>query len=430
MIPVKGIIIKEDQDGQGAAGILVALASEFWGLGCPEIYNEVATRLKEKGDFSKAMTAYLSEFVIEEKILPLPPEYQSDSGLTALPKEALDTLTQVINYAKKFSAALVFPTHFQQSYLWAFKKLMQNCCEGMAMINKEEVVTSDEFYLRAIRCIENVIEHLLVLQCFITQNNGLNNSCNSIDKLAEREKLFCQQKLKVADKPVQIYFTDSGQQALIVPLMIFGHSLTTVEDNFSCVHLHGKTYFELNSFLADIKKEKTKSIALAPNNSANIVVVDVSEIDKFDANKFPEMKYCLIDITHAPDMSPIAVKENVKALLERECQVIISCSNLKHEQLGQDKFQSGKIMVISSSNNNTPGADLLEELSAVSKEAMSPVLADCFNLFHDIGRESDAEVTKPRERSTANKRVSNTGMFKVKKVPKNIQSLINTSVYK
>ncbi len=45
MIPVKGIIIKEDQDGQGAAGILVALASEFWGLGCPEIYNEVATRL-------------------------------------------------------------------------------------------------------------------------------------------------------------------------------------------------------------------------------------------------------------------------------------------------------------------------------------------------------------------------------------------------
>ncbi len=45
MSPVKGIIIKEDQDGQGAAGILVALASEFWGLGCPEIYNEVATRL-------------------------------------------------------------------------------------------------------------------------------------------------------------------------------------------------------------------------------------------------------------------------------------------------------------------------------------------------------------------------------------------------
>ena len=34
---------KGDQDGQGAEGILVALASEFWGLGCPRIYNEVAT---------------------------------------------------------------------------------------------------------------------------------------------------------------------------------------------------------------------------------------------------------------------------------------------------------------------------------------------------------------------------------------------------
>ncbi|CDZ79477.1 hypothetical protein BN59_03795 [Legionella massiliensis] len=29
----------------GAAGILVALTSEFWGLGCPRIYDEVATRL-------------------------------------------------------------------------------------------------------------------------------------------------------------------------------------------------------------------------------------------------------------------------------------------------------------------------------------------------------------------------------------------------
>ena len=45
MSPVRGIIIKDDPDGKGAAGILVALASEFWGLGCPEIYNEVATRL-------------------------------------------------------------------------------------------------------------------------------------------------------------------------------------------------------------------------------------------------------------------------------------------------------------------------------------------------------------------------------------------------
>ena len=43
--PVRGLKIKGDQDGQGAEGILVALASEFWGLGRPRIYNEVATRL-------------------------------------------------------------------------------------------------------------------------------------------------------------------------------------------------------------------------------------------------------------------------------------------------------------------------------------------------------------------------------------------------
>ena len=34
--------------GRRAAGALkvVALASRFWGLGCPKIYHEVATRLK------------------------------------------------------------------------------------------------------------------------------------------------------------------------------------------------------------------------------------------------------------------------------------------------------------------------------------------------------------------------------------------------
>jgi len=41
--------------------------------------------------------------LFNKKELPLPPEYQSDSGLTVLPPEAVATLTQVLNYAKSFS---------------------------------------------------------------------------------------------------------------------------------------------------------------------------------------------------------------------------------------------------------------------------------------------------------------------------------------
>jgi hypothetical protein len=41
--PVGGSKSRGTRTSRAAGGILVALASEFWGLGCPRIYNEVAT---------------------------------------------------------------------------------------------------------------------------------------------------------------------------------------------------------------------------------------------------------------------------------------------------------------------------------------------------------------------------------------------------
>ena len=43
MSPVGGSKLRGTRTARAAGGILVALASEFWGLGCPRIYNEVAT---------------------------------------------------------------------------------------------------------------------------------------------------------------------------------------------------------------------------------------------------------------------------------------------------------------------------------------------------------------------------------------------------
>ena len=43
MSPVGGSKSRGTRTSRAAGGILVALASEFWGLGCPRIYNEVAT---------------------------------------------------------------------------------------------------------------------------------------------------------------------------------------------------------------------------------------------------------------------------------------------------------------------------------------------------------------------------------------------------
>ena len=45
MSPEGGSKSRGTRTARAAGGILVALASEFWGLGCPRIYNEVATRL-------------------------------------------------------------------------------------------------------------------------------------------------------------------------------------------------------------------------------------------------------------------------------------------------------------------------------------------------------------------------------------------------
>ena len=45
LISVGRSIMSGRRASRAAEGILVALASEFWRLGCPRIYNEVATRL-------------------------------------------------------------------------------------------------------------------------------------------------------------------------------------------------------------------------------------------------------------------------------------------------------------------------------------------------------------------------------------------------
>ena len=49
MRPAGGSKSRGTRTAMAAGGILVALASEFWGLGCPRIYNEVATLSSDVG---------------------------------------------------------------------------------------------------------------------------------------------------------------------------------------------------------------------------------------------------------------------------------------------------------------------------------------------------------------------------------------------
>ena len=60
--PAGGSKISGRRTSRAAVGILVALASEFWGLGCPRIYNEVATLSFNFSQFSfKLIGAHIAK---------------------------------------------------------------------------------------------------------------------------------------------------------------------------------------------------------------------------------------------------------------------------------------------------------------------------------------------------------------------------------
>lgn len=233
-----------------------------------------------------------------------------------------------------------------------------------------------------------------------------------VETLRQTELTYCRNTLKIPQgNPIHYFFADSGQQAINVPLMVFGHQYKISDDDNGSIHLFKQPYFEVSAFLKDNKKDKTPGMA-KNLSAAKVVLVDSSQSSGFKVDDFANMKICIIDLTHDPLMLDSDLSPLVKVLLAKKITLVLASSMLKHEQLGLDKYQAGKFFVITPPNRGL-AKDTVDSFSGVSQAAANPYSALAFNLFNDIG----AVKT-----STASPSLARQGLFaphKQKSAPQN-----------
>lgn len=337
---------------------------------------------------ASAVQQFLADFIIEEKELSLADSKTESSAIKGQPKEVMSLLQNTVAYARKMAMGLSFDSEhqtFQYSYYHAYQKLFKNVDESIRLLNQADRLSADKIFYQATRYIENIIEYCLLLNALnYPAKLAENPDYDPVKILRKTELDYCRHHLGVNPDQLDLFFTDSGQQAINLPMLVYGHGYKLSDTDKACIQLFGKTYFEISSFFDDIKKDNVPTITNI-NAKAKVLVVDITQIEILDINDYPKLAVCIIDLTHNPDVNNPALKEKIHRLLEKGVTCVLSASLLKHEQLGQDKFQSGKFFVISPDDEKLkPTREIIDEFQSVSDEAMNPYLATAFNMFNEI----------------------------------------------
>lgn len=386
-------------------------------------FNQAYAYISKYGQTSSILSAvkmFLTDYILQEKELDLPDSKTESSLIKSQPKEVMCLLQNCISYAKEMALDLSFDPNnmaFQHSFLHAYQKLFKNVDESITLLNNADSLCADEIFYRATRYIENMIEYCLLLNAF-DYPNKLEESpvYDPVEILRERETRYCCRHLGINPKQLNLFFTDSGQQAINLPMLSYGHIYKNSENDKACVQLLGTTYFEISSFFDDIKKDNVPT-KTDNNDKTKVLVLDISQIDSLKIKDYPNLAVCLIDLTHFPDVNNPILKEKVRLLLGKNVTCVLSASLLKHEQLGQDKYQSGRFFLISPDNEESqPSLETLDEFQSVSDEAMNPYLASALNMFAQISNvKTPTPLSSLKEHSLFSNRKEQTTQVPIKK---------------
>lgn len=134
------------------------------------------------------------------------------------------------------------------------------------------------------------------------------------------------------------------------------------------VFLFKDSYYELNLFF-----KKLDTIQTLKNELAKIVFIDVVQLAKLKLKEFKNLESVIIDITNQPNMNNKILIDMIKLLHQNNIFVTLVASALKHDQLGLDKYQSGRIVMLPSKDRYL-SEDLKEALQKISNDAMHPLI--------------------------------------------------------
>lgn len=343
--------------------------------------------LTGKPDFLKRGTAtYFKDYLVDRNVIEIPKLPRT--GATKLVKLTQAPLSHrllgtVMNQCLKALTDYSFQRDFPMPHsLWKTeRKLLKLVTEARRMLDQWQALTPAEFDLQATMTIENLLEHLICLETlayYQKQMCGL--AIDPVKSLRQTEEVYAREVLNLKTQDMALYFTDSGQQAIIASLLIFSNPYEKAG-----VYLHDKHYFEVNDFFKD--HQASCPIIKSKLSEAKIVLLDITQIAKFTPAKAKEMEVCIIDMTHSPDLAIHQLDLWVHALMGQGITLVFVSSALKHEQLGLDKYQSGRVLLIG--NNIRTGDDeglkyIRDHYEALSSQSMPAEMALYFNAVNEM----------------------------------------------
>lgn len=277
---------------------------------------------------------------------------------------------------------------FAYSYWIIISKITKLAFKAHGWLEMHTYYPSSHVYAKTLLLIDDLLEYLIALDTlYIIREKPSFDNHDAASKLAAMEKAYAANSLALLPKNIDVFFTDNGQQALTVSLLCMSVQVSresTVSNVSTEIFAFGKCYYELFDNLK--KNMEIKLIKTACD--AQFIYVDIREIKAFKEQQkfFIKTKVVVIDCTHHPSLSNNGLKDVIKQLLRNSIWIVIVGSMLKHEQLGLDKFQSGKLVVLSPPRKSLY-QDVVEDFQSISKIAMHPVAASFFMMINEICRD-------------------------------------------
>lgn len=283
-------------------------------------------------------------------------------------------------------------SQLKHSYWHTLNKLYQHCKEARDFLRNIESYGETYAYRLANGYLEKILEYVIVLDSlFNIQRSMLGDPTNPVRTLTHTEKAYAVRSLGVADDLVEVYFADSGQQAIVASVLAMDlhfypeggshdHSLYTFEES----------YYEFEGFLEKSGglriPRRGKGGATTQKNIATIAFVDVTRVDLVNLDEMSHLRALVIDISRNPDLNNTELQATIAAARTKGLWIVLAASCLKHEELGLDKYQAGKVITIAPTEDEAIRAGVVdEELGAISAEAMrDPAVASYLQMANEI----------------------------------------------
>ena len=346
----------------------------------------------------QAMTRFLEDYIRNDLILPIVtrPQAKTVDMVQTIASPTINLLQNTLAYTFIFVEKLTFLdvneplSSFGHVYLHSLLKLINNCQAAQYLLTQVARTEVTEFHHQALLLTENILEYLISLDGLRQIRAELQQQpISPIAELRSSELAYATRALQIPGDRLQLFFTDSGQQAItttLLTLSIMLHGPAADGHIYGGdIYLFGSSYYEVAEFLNDCNKEKI-ALEIDTLHHAKIVFVDISQLVELPLGHCTAMKALVIDITHHPLFDQATLKQVIDEAHQRNAWVVLVESSLKHAQLGLDKYQAGKMITMA-----PPGATLskaaIDLFEAVSKEAIHASAASYLSMVNAICRE-------------------------------------------